>query len=660
MAGLNRFSRGTSILLAASAVAVLAAILVAVVVLPGRTISGQVIDGDGGGPVFGAVVKVGEQEYPVGENGLFSIGGLGFGATVLAEAPGYLPSSARVTFDGNLRLPLSPRVLEGMIVDGSTGEPLVGVPVSAGSLASRSDEQGRFRLERVELGTELAVAVDGFQPLAVTPDGRSTVRLSMVPNALVVRAVNQYTGEPLEGAEVVNGSASARTNAQGQAELKYLPEGARVQVRLEGFAPAEIGFSGQENAEAQLRPNVISGLVRGSDGNPLRGASVSDGTSTVTTDEAGAFKLTDVPENVGLTVSAVGYERIKVDVDRQATLEVTLKPFAARGLYLTYYGVGSDELREGVLRLADTTEVNAVVIDIKGDRGWLVYRSSVPMVAEIGAQQEIMIDNPRQFLTDLRARGVYSIARIVAFKDNPLAQARPDLAVINAGTGSPWVDMEGLRWTDATRQEVWDYNIALAVEAIELGFDEIQFDYVRFPTDAGEGNPLDSVSFSQANTMENRTAAIGGFLERASKAIRAKGGLVSADIFGYVVWRDDDMGIGQRLEELARHLDYVSPMVYPNLFWHGIVVDGRGLYTDQRAGLYPYEIVYESMKIAASRIGPGKLRPWLQYYDDYITGKPYTAEDVRLQKQAAYDNGITGWLFWDPTNRFGKGGFEPE
>ena len=120
------------------------------------------------------------------------------------------------------------------------------------------------------------------------------------------------------------------------------------------------------------------------------------------------------------------------------------------------------------------------------------------------------------------------------------------------------------------------------------------------------------------------------------------------------------MGIGQRVEEIAQRVDYISPMVYPNLFWDGIDVGGEVKWGDRKSGLYPYEIVNESMKAAAARVGAEKLRPWLQYYNDYITGKPYTAQDMRLQIQATYDTGITGWLFWDPLNAFAKGGFNRE
>jgi hypothetical protein len=444
------------------------------------------------------------------------------------------------------------------------------------------------------------------------------------------------------------------------ATLQYLHDGAEVSARLDGFAPARVAFAGQESSELKMRPDTVAGTVKDAGGKPLSGATVSDGKSTATTDSSGAFRLTGVQENAKLTVSAGGYQRKQVDVGQSTSVDVALKRFAARGSYLTYYGAGNDELLAQMINLAETTEINAVVIDIKGDRGWIAYRSNVPLVKEIGAQTDITIPDPKKFLADLKARGIYTIARIVTFKDRPLAESRPDLAVINADTGRPWVDLEGLYWTDATREEVWDYNIALAVEAIQNGFDEVQFDYVRFPTDAGAGNRLESIRFSKENTTENRLAAVNGFLKKAAAAIHAAGGAISADIFGYVVWREDDLGIGQRLEEVAEHVDYVSPMIYPNLFWDGIEVDGVLKYGNRKSGFYPYEIVYESLKVAARRIGAAKLRPWLQYYNDYITDKTYGPEEMRLQKQAAYDNGVDTWLFWDPTNRFAKGGFAPE
>ncbi len=660
MANTPNSQRRTFAIAATGAVILLAIVAAGFIFAPVRTISGQVVDASTNQPVVGVVVKYGGQEIPVSPDGTFSVSGLRAGNSVVVEAAGYQPITHTVLMDDQVRLALQPRVLEGVATDASTGKPLAGILVSASGQTVQTDEQGKYRFVGIALGSEVVALAEGFLRQNLQYDGQSKWDLAFNPNALTIRAVDQYTGQPVEGAEVTDGKSTSNTDKQGTAQLKYLAEGAEVRVQKEGFAVAKLTFSGADNVEAKLRPDTVVGIVRDSKGQPVAGAAVSDGQTTVNTDAQGAFKLTGVPENAKLTVRASGLERQQLEVGQRTNVDaIELKPFAAKSLYLTYYGVGDEGLRNGVLELADKTEINAVTIDIKGDRGWLAYRSSVPLVQEIGAQDAIMIPDPRQFLAELKNRGVYTIARIVVFKDNPLATAKPHLAVMNSDTGSPWVDNEGLAWADGMREEVWDYNIALAEEAIDLGFDEVQFDYVRFPTDAGAGNSLSSIALAKANTMENRVAAISAFLEKASKAIHAKGGLVSADIFGYVVWRQDDMGIGQRLEDVAKHVDYVSPMVYPNLFWHGLPFETGALYGDQQAGLFPYEIVYESMKIAASRIGPEKLRPWLQYYDDYLTGKGYGAAEVEAQKRATYENGITGWLFWDPSNRFHKGGFAP-
>ncbi|HEX2923964.1 MAG TPA: putative glycoside hydrolase, partial [Chloroflexota bacterium] len=602
----------------------------------------------------------GGREIQVGSDGGFTIPGVRIGSRVEVEAKGHQPTSSLVALGDQLRLALAPRVLEGVARDASASKPVGGVKVSAGSVVVQSDAQGTFRLEGIDPGIDIEALATGYGRLTMKYDGQASGDLVLKPNVLSITAVDRYTGKPLEGVAVTDGKNTVQTDAVGQAKLEYLPDGAEVTAKREGYGEFKLTFSGQDTVQAMLRPDTVIGSVKDAGGKPIAGASVSDGNSTVSTDAQGAFRIEGVPENAKLTISANGFQRQQLDVNQQGSIDVVLKPFFARGLYLTYYGVGDDGLRNHVLDMAAQSEINAVVIDVKGDRGWIAYKSSVPMVGQIGAQQEVTMKDPKGLLADLKKRGVYTIARIVAFKDNPLATARPDLAVMNSATGQPWVDNEGLRWADPTKEEVWDYDIALATEAIDLGFDEVQFDYVRFPTDASAGNSLSSITFSKPNTMAVRTAAINGFLEKARQAIKAKGGSISADIFGYVVWRDDDMGIGQHLEDLAQHVDYVSPMVYPDLFWDGIAVDGGAKYGNRQAGLYPYEIVNESMKVAVRRIGAAKLRPWLEYYNDYITGKTYTAEDIQVQKKATYENGVNGWLFWDPSNRFDKGGFDPK
>ena len=322
-----------------------------------------------------------------------------------------------------------------------------------------------------------------------------------------------------------------------------------------------------------------------------------------------------------------------------------------RGIYMTYFSAASQEYRSHIFDLLDSTSVNAVVIDVKGDRGYVAFPVQIALAQEIGAQDYLTLRDIAGLMASFKARQVYTIARIVAFKDNPLASARPDLAVHDRRTGEIWTDNEGLAWTDPFQPEVWDYNIAIAVEASQQGFDEVQFDYVRFPTD---GN-VDGAVFSQPSTQETRQSAIQGFLAKARQALRPLGVKLGIDTFGYTAWRDDDMGIGQRLEDLAPLVDVICPMVYPSTF-------GSGIPDYTYAVAYPYEIVYYSLNRALDRVGPTgvEIRPWLQDFPDYaFDRRKYTAADVLAQMHATYDAGATGWMLWDPRVQYTRAALGP-
>jgi hypothetical protein len=167
-----------------------------------------------------------------------------------------------------------------------------------------------------------------------------------------------------------------------------------------------------------------------------------------------------------------------------SSLEIKLVPFRSKAFYLSFFGIGDRTLRQAALKLIEETEINALVIDVKGDRGLIPYKSSVPVASEVGAQLIITIEDVNDLMKPLKERSIYTIARIVVFKDSPLALARHDLAVKTPG-GEIWHDREELAWVDPFQEEVWDYNIDIAVEAAQHGFDEIQFDYVRFPDATG-------------------------------------------------------------------------------------------------------------------------------------------------------------------------------
>lgn len=380
-------------------------------------------------------------------------------------------------------------------------------------------------------------------------------------------------------------------------------------------------------------------------GTPIRDAIVTLDSEVVEVNQEGVFPLPSTWSE--LAARAPGYLRASVApsiLHGVAPLEIRLTAFAPKALYLSGYGIANAGLRGSALALVAETEINALVIDVKGDRGQISYRSAVPMATEIGAQRVIPVKDMPGLMADLKQRGIYTIARIVVFKDAPLALARPELAV-RSSSGGIWRDRENLAWTDPFRQEVWEYNIAIAEEAAQLGFDEIQFDYVRFP-DASR------LRFSQASTEQSRVEAISRFLEEARRRLVPYNVFVAADIFGYVCWNPGDTHIGQRLGELAARTDILAPMLYPSGFQFGI----PGYVNPVQN---PYPIVFLSLQRAQERTGlsPLRFRPWLQAFRDYaFDGRSFSGQPLRAQIDAAEKFGAHGWMLWNPSNVYSREG----
>jgi len=326
---------------------------------------------------------------------------------------------------------------------------------------------------------------------------------------------------------------------------------------------------------------------------------------------------------------------------------VRLAPFLPKALYLSFYGIGSKSLRQAALALIRDAALNALVIDVKGDRGMISYRSAVPLATAVGAQRVTTIPDLPDLLRTLHEAGLYVIARIVVLKDDPLATARPDLAV-KQENGSLFRDREGLAWTDPFLQEVRDYNIAIAVEAARAGFDEIQFDYLRFPD-------TPRLRFAGPNTEASRIEAIASLLAQARRQLAPFNVYLAVDIFGYVCWNENDTGIGQRLEELMPLVDYLSPMLYPSGFQFGIPGCPNPVE-------HPYEIVRRSLEQARARTGasPRRFRPWLQAFRDYaFDRRVFDADEVAAQIRAATEFGSDGWMLWDPRNVYSGTGLRP-
>ncbi len=321
-----------------------------------------------------------------------------------------------------------------------------------------------------------------------------------------------------------------------------------------------------------------------------------------------------------------------------------------KGFYVSYGALGSEPFRDHARQLLEKTELNAVVLDFKGDRGYLSFPTQVPMAKEIGADRAVALRDPAEFMGWLRDHRVYTIARIVVFKDDLLARAHPEWAVTDSYSGGLWRDGEGLAWADPNYHAVWDYNIALAEEAARMGFDEVQFDYVRFPTDGNIGRAL----FALENTQERRVAAITGFLRRAKEALGVHKVRLAADVFGYTAWVEDDLGIGQHIEAIAPYLDVLSPMVYPSTYAHGLPGESVAY---RNAIAYPYEVVNKSTQRTVSRaraVNPDiEVRPWIQDFRDYaFDRRVYTPDEIRRQMDGAREAGGRGWLLWDPAVKY--------
>src|SRR5262247_4807196 len=393
-------------------------------------------------------------------------------------------------------------------------------------------------------------------------------------------------------------------------------------------------------------PKTISGQILDANHSPFEGVSVVIGGVEHLTNAEGRFTIEGHPADAPLVVKRPGFAKVKLAPTRYA-IEVVMQPQMIKAAYLTYFGIGDRGIRGRVLDLAARTELNAVVIDVKGDRGWIVYKTEVPQALAVGAQGPGTLKNFDDLMADLKSRGIYTIARIVTFKDNILANGRPDLAITDTRTGKPWIDRENLAWVDPLREEVWKYNVAIAREAASKGFDEIQFDYVRFPTDG----KLGAAKYAGPVNKDTRLPAIASFLGMARRELGPLGVYVAADVFGYTAFNDNDTDIGQRIEELAPHLDYFCPMVYPSGYHVGI----PGYRNPVQ---HPYEIVHESVRLIRQRSASQKVRvrPWLQDFKDYAFDRRiFGVTEIRAQIKGADDAGAVGWMLWNPRNDYTAG-----
>jgi hypothetical protein len=340
-------------------------------------------------------------------------------------------------------------------------------------------------------------------------------------------------------------------------------------------------------------------------------------------------------------------------------------PKPLKGIYMSSWAAGSSKFRMHLYDLVDTTEVNAVVIDVKDYTGRISFMVEDPELVKIGASEK-RIPDIKEFIDKLHKKGVYVIGRISVFQDSYMMTVHPEWAV-KTKEGKIWQDYKGVKWLDAGAKPVWEYVARIGREAYSVGFDELNFDYIRFPSD---GN-LEDISYTWAAGRQ-RSEVVKDFYSYMHEQFSNSGIPTSADLFGLTTSADGDLGIGQILEYALNSFDYVAPMVYPSHFGAGF--DGYA-----KPAQHPYEIIQSSMSSAIRKavatttkmkmlgIEPiastspqlytkdsydiQKLRPWLQAFD---LGAIYTPAMVRQQIQATYDVGLTSWMLWNAASVYQK------
>ena len=341
-------------------------------------------------------------------------------------------------------------------------------------------------------------------------------------------------------------------------------------------------------------------------------------------------------------------------------------PDVVKSIYMSACAAGSNSFRESLLGIADTTEVNSIIIDVKDFSGTISFDSGLEGDAGTGCR----VSDMKEFLELLRQKNIYRIARVTVFQDPFYSKRHPELAVKkNSDRNAIWADRKGINFIDVSARPYWDYIVSLSEKSHEIGFDEINFDYVRFPSD---GNMTD-IYFSWSNEtlvqkgVLGKQIALENFFKYLSEKMRAKEIVTSADLFGMVTTNYDDLNIGQVLERALPHFDYIAPMVYPSHY----PANFNGW---KNPNTVPYELIHfvmgsavervEAFKNAtttsaevAERVSVEQLRPWIQ---DFDYGGNYDVAEVKAQIQASYDVGLDSWMLWAPSNRYTKGALKVE
>ncbi|WP_245863120.1 putative glycoside hydrolase [Candidatus Viridilinea mediisalina] len=667
-------------------------VLIAGCSTPTTTLTGTVVDAYTGMPVPEASILIGNTSLTTDAAGSFSTASWRHADTLEVRAPNYevvsiaLGEQPEVTATEGTTVTLAtmlrPNTLVGEISDEFTGDPVAGAEVTASfavtaTVTSTTDAEGRFSLTELPESFTLRVTAAEYAPAEVALERTTTHDLALRPNVLSGTISDRFSGAGVADATVTVAGVSGRSDSAGHYRIEGIPaEATLVEISADGYASLSQELGRSTSLDAVLRPDTLRGrLIDQASGEPIANATIIATTSfpgtavafeRITASRDGSFTLRGLPEQGYLQVLSPGYGTVVLPIEPGAVPnEIALERFRVKALYVTSAVASVPTMMERYIELIERTELNAIVIDIKSDLrddlGLVYYDSQVPLVRELNLSKPY-IDMPA-LVQSLRERGVYTIARIQLYShDNVLSDARPEWSIRWRETGEVYADFPGpgirYAYLDPTNRNVWDYNIALGVEAALMGFDEVNYDYIRFPDWFGTraefrdqllfSEPLDPVD-NPARMFE----VIVEFMEEAHRAVNGAGAKMSVCVFGRVV-SGPSLTIAQDMRLMGDHTDYIAPMPYPSLWWPGSF--GIASPVDE-----PFAILEASNRAGLEQIEGeyARLRPWLQDHTDPWSYKVvrYGPEEVRAQIDATeMFPEIDGWMLYDSANVY-RGAF---
>jgi hypothetical protein len=472
------------------------------------------------------------------------------------------------------------------------------------------------------------------------------------------KILDAYSGKPVIGATVllendqrlsrtasISNTLTTVTDLDGSFSFDKATDNLTLNVSANYYIPEKVKAIPSATISISLRPSILRGIVKDSQGKAIAHASVTSGDKNVLTDLDGSYVISDAPEEGQLVVKAAGYKPATVAFKRTQTQDVTVQNLLVKGIYLRAAVVADGANFQNVLNLISVTELNTVVIDLKDSNGWTYYDSKNPL-ARPAPDGKGKIPNLPAVVKSLKEKDIYTIARISVFQDASLTDVKPEWAIKSRITGKLWADSARFNWANPYLKEVWDYNIDLAREAAASGFDEIQFAFVQFPA----SGQIADIDYGRSSNTESRVLSINGFLKEANLQLNKLGVFVSVEVMGQSVLESGDLGIGQDISQIADQVDYISPVLFPSYF-------GANSFGFANPATQPYEVINKSLTYARTKL-EGKraqMRPWLQ--DFSAEGSTYNAPEVRAEIQATEDvatnnKAVASWLLWNSEARY--------